>query len=77
MVEHLNAANIVRILRLQQVKEHTGLSRSTIYALIKAGLFPAPILLGARAVGWLESDVSEFIEGRVKASRKSVHAGRQ
>lgn len=59
------------IIRLPQVKQRTGLSRSTIYALIKAGQFKAPISLGARAVGWLESDVSEFIETRVKASRKA------
>lgn len=57
------------ILRLSQVKHCTGLSRSTIYALIKAKQFPQPIALGARAVGWLESDVSGFIEARIKASR--------
>ncbi len=60
----------ISIIRLPQVKQRTGLSRSNIYALIKAGQFKAPISLGARAVGWLESDVSEFIETRVKASRK-------
>ncbi|HJV76593.1 MAG TPA: AlpA family transcriptional regulator [Noviherbaspirillum sp.] len=59
------------IIRLPQVKARTGLSRSTIYALIKTGQLKAPISLGARAVGWLESDVSEFIESRVKASRKA------
>lgn len=58
------------IIRLPQVKQRTGLSRSTIYSLIKGGQFNAPISLGARAVGWLESDVSEFIESRIKASRK-------
>jgi prophage regulatory protein len=60
------------IIRLPQVKQRTGLSRSTIYALIKAGQFNAPMSLGARAVGWLESDVSEFIETRVKTSRKAI-----
>lgn len=60
------------IIRLPQVKQRTGLSRSTIYALIKAGQFQTPISLGARAVGWLESDVSDFIEARVKASRKDI-----
>lgn len=58
------------LIRLPQVKQRTGLSRSTIYALIKKGQFKPPISLGARAVGWLESDVSEFIENRVKASRQ-------
>ncbi|MFZ2999140.1 MAG: AlpA family phage regulatory protein [Undibacterium umbellatum] len=59
------------IIRLPQVKQRTGLSRSTIYSLIKVGQFKAPISLGARAVGWLESDVWGFIEARVKASRKA------
>jgi prophage regulatory protein len=60
------------IIRLPQVKQRTGLSRSTIYSLIKSGLFKTPIILGARAVGWLDSDVDEFIAERVKASRKTV-----
>jgi len=57
------------IYRLPQVKQRTGLSRSTIYALIKCGQFKAPISLGARAVGWLSSDVDEFLAARIKASR--------
>lgn len=57
--------------RLPEVKHRTGLSRSTIYRQIKAGEFPAPVPLGQRAVGWLSSDVDQFIESRV-ASRKSA-----
>lgn len=59
------------IIRLPQVKQRLGLSRSTIYALIKDGKFSGPISLGSRAVGWLESDVSKFIETRIDASRKA------
>jgi len=59
------------ILRLPQVKQRTGLSRSTIYLLIKGGHFKAPISLGARAVGWLESDIADFIDARIKASRET------
>lgn len=60
------------IIRLPQVKQRTGLSRSTIYSLIRIGAFKAPISLGARAVGWLDSDVDEFIAARVNASRKAT-----
>ena len=56
-------------LRRKQVESRTGLSRSTIYHYIKDGLFPTPVPLGPRAVGWLESDVSEWIAGRVKVAR--------
>ncbi len=57
------------ILRLPQLKARTGLSRTTIYKIIKDGRLAAPISLGARAVGWLESDVDAYIDACVKASR--------
>ena len=56
-------------LRRRQVQTRTGLSRSTIYQYIKDGVFPKPVPLGPRAVGWLESDVSEWIAARVKLAR--------
>jgi prophage regulatory protein len=57
------------ILRRKQVQIRTGLSRSTIYQYIKDGVFPKPVPLGPRAVGWLESEVSEWIAERVKIAR--------
>lgn len=60
------------ILRISKAKERTGLSRTTLYALIKEGKFPAPIPLGARAVGWLESEVDAWIESRVKARSQNA-----
>jgi prophage regulatory protein len=54
------------IIRLPQVKQRTGLSRSTIYMLVKSGHFKPPISLCARAVDWLDSDVSDDIEARIK-----------
>lgn len=54
------------ILRLPQVQKRTGLSKSTIYNLIKVGELNPPIRLGIRAVGWLESDIIDFIEGRIR-----------
>ena len=68
MAEFLKSTNEARILRIKKVNERTGLSRSTLYLLIKAGKFPAPIALGARAVGWLSSDVEAWIESRIAAS---------
>jgi prophage regulatory protein len=57
------------ILRLPQVKARTGRSRSSIYADIKAGRFVAPIRIGARAVGWLQHEVEEWIAARIAESR--------
>jgi len=57
------------ILRLPTVKERTGLSRSSIYAFVARGTFPAPVSLGARAVGWNSEAVDAWITGRVEQSR--------
>ena len=57
------------ILRLPQVKIKVGLSRSSIYAAAAQGKFPNPIRLRARAVGWLESEIEDWIRERVKYSR--------
>ena len=55
------------ILRLPQVKARTGLSRTSIYLRVKAGTFPAPISLGDRAVGWLDSSIDRWITERPAA----------
>jgi prophage regulatory protein len=60
------------ILRLPAVKARTGRSRSSIYADAKAGLFPSPIRIGPRAVGWLESEVEAWLAQQIELSRKAV-----
>lgn len=50
-----------RILRRPEVETRTGLSRSTIYAMISDGSFPKPVRLGKRAVGWRESDIASWL----------------
>ena len=54
------------------VERETGLSKSTIYALIKKGEFPEPIQLGQRASGWLSSEVHQRKQQRIAESRKST-----
>jgi prophage regulatory protein len=62
-------ATTITILRLPAVKERTGLSRSTIYQRIAKGRFPKPISLGARAVGWVESDIEDWIKDCIELSK--------
>ena len=64
------------ILRRPQVEARTGLSRSTLYQYIQDDLFPRPVSLGARAVGWLESEVNAWIAARAKAVRPGTAPGR-
>ena len=58
-----------QILRLTDVITMTGLSRSTIYLRMVQGKFPKKINLGSRTVGWISSDVNEWIEERIRESR--------
>ncbi len=59
-----------RILRLKEVENRTGLKRSTIYNRISLGAFPKQISLGGdRAIGWLESEINDWIQQRIMKSR--------
>lgn len=53
------------ILRRKQVEAETGLSRSTIYLRISQNLWPKPVPLGARAVGWPAGEVEALNAARV------------
>jgi len=58
------------ILRRPQVEARVGLSRSSIYARVKSGAFPAPVRLGsARAVGWIASEIDAWLSAQVDQSR--------
>ncbi|HHK0662481.1 TPA: helix-turn-helix transcriptional regulator [Pseudomonas aeruginosa] len=61
----------MKVIRLQQVMEMTGLGRSTVYKYVSDNWFPKPIPLGGRSVGWLESEVNEWILDRVSERNKS------
>ena len=68
------------ILRRDQVEAATGLSRSTLYARIRAGTFPAPVALGNRAVGWDSAAIEHWIAERLQAGpakRQARHRPRQ
>ena len=59
-------------LRLSSVKARTGLSRSTVYRRVKDGHFPAPIPLGGRSIGWLDSDIDNWIDQQTRARRDAM-----
>ena len=58
-----------KILRLREVISRTGIARSTIYTKIAEGKFPRPIQLGSRSVGWLETEIDQWLSQRISASR--------
>jgi prophage regulatory protein len=57
------------ILRLPAVKARIGLARSTIYLRISEGTFPPPVRLGPRAVGWVESEIEDWLAAHIGTSR--------
>lgn len=59
-----------RLLRLPDVKDKTGLSKTTIYDLMKTGRFPDRIKLTERVSAWRSTDIDTWIDGRVAASRE-------
>ena len=63
-----------RVLRRDQVLARVGISRSTLYEWVKTGAFPPPVRLGARARGWIESELDEWLATR-RAERSSGPSG--
>lgn len=53
------------ILRLPAVKAESGSSRSTIYLRIQQGLWPKPVKLGPRSIGWPSSEVAAINAARI------------
>jgi prophage regulatory protein len=73
--------NTITILRRKQVEARTGLSRSAIYGKLRRNpkrpseydpTFPRPVSLGARAVGWIESELEAWLAAQVEKSRKKA-----
>jgi prophage regulatory protein len=76
--ETLSSPDEVIFVRLPEVKAVTGLSKSSLYALIRANNFPGPIRLGPRTVAWVRSEINEWAAERVLTSRStSSHPGRK
>ena len=67
-----DALDDVSFLRLPEVKAVTGLSKSSLYALIRANSFPAPVRLGPRTVAWVRSEIKQWAAERVLTSRSTT-----
>jgi prophage regulatory protein len=67
-----NALEEVSFLRLPDVKLVTGLSKSSLYALIRANSFPSPVRLGPRTVAWVRSEIKQWAAERVLTSRSTT-----
>lgn len=66
------AATIPCLLRIREVRNMTGLTRSALYQLMREGTFPRPVKLTERSVAWIESEVRAWIEARIRAAREAA-----
>lgn len=61
-----NRRNSMRLIKLKEVMAKTSLGHSSIYKFISEGTFPKQVSLGAKSVAWVESEVDDWIEEKVK-----------
>ncbi|MCH9006256.1 MAG: AlpA family transcriptional regulator [Proteobacteria bacterium] len=59
-----------KLCRLPEVINRTGLSRSAVYDLISKDKFPSQVNLGPRTVGWVENEITDWIDARIEESRR-------
>jgi prophage regulatory protein len=65
-----------RILRPREVTEVTGLSRTTIWRGVNAGIFPKPVRLTPSTIGWCQTDIAQWqAERRAAAGLPEHQAG--
>lgn len=64
----------LKIDRTVEVERLTGLGRVTIWRLVRAGRFPAPLQLATRAVGWRHADIVKWIATRPETAASKVAA---
>ncbi|MHA1092240.1 helix-turn-helix transcriptional regulator [Enterobacter ludwigii] len=60
------------LIRLPEVQRRTGYSKAWLYRLMADKRFPASIKIGSRAIAFIESEVDEWINERIEASRKGA-----
>ena len=61
----MSALRRPRFMRLSEVLQLTGVSRSTIYRWMATGKFPKQVSLGANTVAWLDREIDDWILGRL------------
>jgi prophage regulatory protein len=66
--------DIRRILRRREVQTRTGLPTSSLYDFISHDQFPRPVKLSAHRVGWIATEVDDWIARRIadRDHRKEV-----
>jgi prophage regulatory protein len=64
----------MRLVRLEEVIELTGLSSSTIRRYAACGRFPMPRQVGPNAIRWLDEDLTDWMKSRPPATQTAAAA---
>ena len=62
----------ITFLKLPDVCKKTGLSRSTVYKLIKAGTFPKQIKLTEHSSAWIASEIQEWADNVISKRNEDL-----
>jgi len=54
-------------MRLRHVIAATGLSKTSVYDLIRANAFPRQVHLSEKRTGWIKSEVEQWMRSRIEA----------
>ncbi|EOX4941911.1 helix-turn-helix transcriptional regulator [Vibrio alginolyticus] len=63
----------MKLISLIQVKKITGLGKTSIYKLMKGGVFPLNVNVGSRTSRWLESEVLQW-KKRERSKRLTLYS---
>lgn len=66
--------NALTLLRLPDVRQRTGLSKTQIYRLTRDGQFPIGIRISPRCTCWSSSEVDAWIRTRIADARQQASA---
>lgn len=62
----------LRLLRFGEVRQRTGLSRSTIWRMERSGVFPKRIQISVNVVAWREDEVTAWIANKIQRARNAA-----
>ena len=79
----ISQGTVDRLMAIGEVLQATGLSRSSVYVMMRQGTFPTAVKVGARAVRWRFTEIQEWersrprAEGDLERAPRSGGAGEQ
>ena len=62
------------LIPLPELIKRLKISKTSIYRMIKAGKFPRPLRLGARASRWREDEIMQWVETRKRGGSEAQDA---